>query len=106
AMPAAGMEARLLHRRAREQARREAAFVERPDDLADMAGIARLDDDIDLGELHRHVVEEALVIDLDDVAAALADDAGDAGEHSGRIADLGPEPHQAAVANEAAHHDR
>ena len=43
-----------------------------------MAAVLRLDHDVELGALDRGVVEQALVMDLDDVAAVLADDAGEA----------------------------
>jgi hypothetical protein len=42
-----------------------------------MAAVLGFDDDVEFGALDRRVVEEALVVDLDDVAAVGADDAGD-----------------------------
>src|SRR5260370_16392689 len=71
-----------------------------------MPGVARLDHRLDLRELHRHVVKQAVMVDLDDVAALLADDAGDLREGAGNVGDLDPEPHQPAGARQAALQDR
>ena len=39
-----------------------------------MTPVLRLDHDVELGAFDRGVVEQALVVDLDDVAGVLADD--------------------------------
>ena len=58
----------------------EAVGLQRRDQLAHVVAVARLDGDVEVGGLGDHAAEQALVLDLDDVAAGLADDGGDAGE--------------------------
>ena len=74
----------------RQQPHRQTVRRQRRDDLADMRRVARLDHDIDLGELHRNVEEQALVIDFEDVSAALAHDARDRGQRARHVGDLHP----------------
>ena len=71
-----------------------------------MAPVLGFDDDVELGALDRGVVEQALVVDLDDVAGVLADDPGDARQRPRHIGQFGAQPHQAALAHQAAHQDR
>src|SRR5690348_1960255 len=91
---------------ARELARREPGGDQGSHDLADMAGIACLDDGLHFGELHRYVVEQAVMIDLDDVAALLADDASDLRQGAGDVGDLDPEAYQPAGADQRSLQDR
>ena len=60
----------------------------------------------ELGHGDRHVVEEPLVVDLDDVAADLADEPRHAREQAGLVADLDAEAREPALARESAHEDR
>src|SRR5437867_6612514 len=71
-----------------------------------MAPVLRLDDDIELGALDRGVVEEALVMDLDDVAGMLADHPREAGEGTRHIRQLATQADEPALAYQAAHQDR
>src|SRR6185312_14530300 len=91
---------------AREEARGKAGRAEGGHDLAAMRAVARLDDGIDLGELHRHVVKQSLMMDLDDIAALLADNAGDLGERAGDVADLDAQADKAPGADQFALQDR
>ena len=50
-------------------------------------------------------MEQALVIDLDDIAAGLADQAGDRPEHAGLVLDVDAQADQPSIAHKAAHQD-
>src|SRR5476649_1866629 len=53
--------------------RRIAVGGERRQDLRGMGGVARLDRDVELGALGRHVEEQAAVIDLQDISSKHAE---------------------------------
>ena len=74
--PASPCSSGRVDRPAAEHAAGESAAHELGDDLAHVVGVAGFDDGIDVGALDRQVVEQALVVDLDDVAAAIADERG------------------------------
>ena len=71
-----------------------------------MRGVARLDRDVELGALGRHVEEQAAVVDFQDVRAELAEPRGDHAEHARPVRNGQAERHDAALALELAHHDR
>ena len=74
-------------------------------DGGDMAGVAGFQNDIEFGLFQRHVVEQALVVDLDDIAAGLADQAGYRAENARLVLDIDAQPDQPALAYQAAHQD-
>ena len=79
---------------------------QRRDDLGGMAGTVGFDGDVDTGAFRRHVQHGAMVGDLEDVAAGLADGAGDFGEHARPVADDDAHGDDALLAGELADHDR
>jgi len=50
-----------------------------------------------------HVLEKPVVIDLDDVSAARADNAADPGQDAGFVVDLDPHAYQPTVSYQTAH---
>ena len=52
-----------------------AGVAQRFQDGVDVVRVAGFDDDVEFGLFERHVMEQPLVIDLDDIAAGLADQA-------------------------------
>ena len=74
--------------------------------FADLAAAARLDGDIELGRLGNHAAEQPLVLHFDDIAAGLADQAGDPGELARQVADHQPQPHDPVVAHQPAQQHR
>jgi len=71
-----------------------------------MAPVLRFNDDVELGALDRGIVEEALVVDLDDVAGVLADHPRKAGKGPRHIGQLAAQANEPALAHQAAHQDR
>ena len=74
--------------------------------VVDMPAVLRLDHDVEFGALDRGVVEQALVMHLDDIAAEPADDPGNPRQHARQIGQFGAQPHQTAAAHQAAHQQR
>src|SRR5690606_11185775 len=72
----------------------------------DVRVVEGLDGDLDLGGLGGQVDEEALVQDLDDVRARVAEHGRDRGEAAGNVGHLDVEARQAAVADQTAHDHR
>ncbi len=62
------------------QAGLDAVFLQQGHQRAGVLAVARLDEEFDLGGAHRCGAEDALMLDLDDVAARLGDESGDLGE--------------------------
>ena len=58
-----------------------------------MRAVARLDRDVELGALGRHVEEQPAVVDLEDVGAELAEPCRDLAEHARPVGDGQPERH-------------
>ena len=71
-----------------------------------MLAVAALQHELDFGRFHRHRAEHPLVLHVDDVAARLADHRGDARQAAGEIGQGDAQPHQPAVAHQAAHQHR
>ena len=71
----------------------------------DVIGVAGFKHDIQFGLFQRHIVEEPLVIDFDDIAAGLADQSGDRAQHAGLVLDIDAQPDQPALPHQAAHQD-
>jgi hypothetical protein len=70
-----------------------------------MHGVARLDGDVELGPLGRHVEEQPAMLDLEDIGAELAQPSGDLAQHAGPVGNGEAERHDAVLALEFAHHD-
>ena len=65
-----------------------------------------VDHDVELGALDRGVVEQALVVNLDDIAALAADDTGHPRQRARHIGQLAAQPHKPAAAHQPAHQQR
>src|SRR5438093_12011455 len=95
------MSCSTIHRGSSEQPGRKTDRVQSLHDLANMLGIAGLDHGIDIRFFHRHVMEHALVVDLDDIAPGLADDSGQTRQGARLVGDLDAQAHHAPVAHKA-----
>ena len=71
-----------------------------------MRAVARLDGDVELGALGRHVEKQPAVVDFQDVDAKLPEPGRDLAEHAGPVRDRQAERDDAVLALELAHHDR
>ena len=76
------------------------------DDFIDVIRAACFDHGVDLRKLCRHVIEQALVEDLDDVAAAAADRGGDRRQHARLVRDVDAKSGKASVAGHVPVQDR
>lgn len=81
------------------------AVLEGGGDGVGVRRVAGFDHEFEFGGLDGGGVEEALVDDLDNVAAGGADDGGDVGQDAGAVGDVHGEAEEAAVAEEAAEED-
>jgi hypothetical protein len=70
-----------------------------------MLDVACLDDGVDVGTLGREIGEQALVVDLDDVPAGVADGTREARQYARLVDDLNAQGDDAAVAHEPAQQD-
>src|SRR3954470_2433955 len=84
----------------------DAFFLKRAHQRIGVLAIARLDEELDFGRAHRRGAEEALVLDLDDVAAGFCNRPSDLGEAARNIGHGDAQTHQAAVAHESSHQHR
>src|SRR5581483_5289399 len=70
--------------------------------LLEVVAVARLDDELEQRALGRQVGEDALVVDLDDVGAGLAQEVGDPGELARPVGEVDGELGEPALAGELA----
>ncbi len=89
-----------------QQLGREAAAIQRGDDLVGVDSVSRLDRELEHRGLDRDVAEEPLMRDFDDVAAGLADDRRHLAERARHVADLDAQAREPPAAHEAAEQDR
>src|SRR5690349_24734757 len=80
----------------------EAITFQRLHQLAHMLAVAGLDRDVEAGPLGDHAAEQPLVLHLDDVAARLADPAGNTRELAWQVVDHDAQPHDPAVSDQPA----
>src|SRR6185437_13377135 len=84
----------------------EAIALQRLHQLAHMLAVAGLDRDVEAGPLGDHAAEQPLVLHLDDVTARLADPAGNTRELARQVVDHDAQPHDPAIAYQAAQQHR
>ena len=75
-------------------------------DDVDVTARPRLDDDVDIRALDGHVKQQPMMVDLENVSAALPDDGGDLAERAGCVVDPDNQVDHPAVMHQPAHQDR
>src|SRR5436309_388123 len=86
--------------------RLEAFRLERGQNFLDMGAVSGLDRDVDLGALGRHIEEQPVVIDLQNIGAERSEPGRDLAQHARTIGYRQPERDHPLISLELTHHDR